>query len=57
MNMASNITDEQRKELEDILSKAEPYTDEELNQQEYDGPIDIDRIKATRAKLILEGKI
>ena len=55
--MASNITDEQRKELEDILSKAEPYTDEELNQQEYDGPIDIDRIKATRAKLILEGKI
>lgn len=55
--MASNLTDEQKKMLEDMLSKAEPYTDQELNQQEYDSPIDIDRIKATRAKLILEGKV
>lgn len=40
-----------------MISKAEPYTDDELDKQDYDGPIDIDRIKTTRAKMILEGKI
>ena len=57
MIMVSNITDERRKELEFIMSKAEPYSDDELDQLEYDAPVDIDRIKATRAKMILEGKI
>lgn len=55
--MVSNISDVKRKELEAMISKAKLYTDDELDQQEYDGPIDIDRIKATRAKMILEGKI
>lgn len=57
MIMDSNITEERRKELEIMMSKAEPYSDDELDQLEYDAPVDIDRIKATRAKMILEGKI
>lgn len=60
MNMVSNITDEQRKKYEDYLSKAEPYTEEELAQQEYDSPFglyDLARMKATFAKKALDDKL
>lgn len=58
--MASMLTDEQRKYYEEILSKAEPYTEKELAEQEYDAPLgtyDYDRMKATFAKKVLEGEI
>ncbi len=58
--MGTNLSEEQRRDLEAILAKAEPYTDEEFDAIPLDGkhsPEEYARMLATGAKRILEGKI
>ena len=60
--MASDIsgkyrmTKEQEAELEEILSKYVPYSDEELAKIQLDGYYDIDRMKASKARIFLANK-
>ncbi|MDD6174527.1 MAG: hypothetical protein PUC59_02020 [Firmicutes bacterium] len=48
------LTKEDRARLEEDLKKAEPYTEEEADALELDGPYDFDRMNATLAKKFLE---
>ncbi len=48
------LTKEDRARLEEDLTKAEPYTEEEADALEFDGPYDFDRMNATLAKKFLD---
>lgn len=49
------LTPEQRKELEMILAKVEPYPEDDPIWNLLDGEYDNDRAMATLAKMVLEG--
>ena len=55
--MALNITPEVRKKLEEDMAKAEPYDDDDPILDQFDGDRDDDRMMATIAKNILEGRL
>lgn len=48
------MTDEMRKHFEKQLAKAEPYTEEEMDNWMFDGEYDHNRLDATLAKKFLE---
>lgn len=50
----NNYSEEEIAELWKLYRKAAPYTEQELQDWEYDGGMDGDRIIATEAKTILQ---
>ena len=52
--MGSTITPEQRRRLEKILAKAEPYPPGSPELEAYDGEYDPLRLAATLAKEVLD---
>lgn len=50
------MTKEQEAELEEILSKYVPYSDEELANIQLDGEYDYYRMEAAKARIFLANK-
>ena len=48
------LSKENRAYWEEVLSQAEPYSKEEADKLEFDGPYSFDRMNATLAKKFLE---
>ncbi len=55
--MALDMSEEVRKSLEKIAASAEPYPEDAPELHVLDGDLDTDRMMATLAKGVLEGKI
>lgn len=55
--MALDISEETRKACEELLRRAEPYPEDAPELGVLDGDADLDRLAATMAKRLLEGKI
>ncbi len=55
--MASDLSPEDRAFFEAILSKAEPYPEDDPIWDTFDGERDHDRAMATIAKMALEGRL
>ena len=55
--MASNLSPEHRAFFEEVLAKAEPYDEDDSIMMQFDGDCDMDRVMATLAKMILEGRL
>lgn len=55
--MASNLTPEQKAYFEEVLSKAEPYPEDDPIFDTLDGKRDMARAMATIAKMALEGRL
>lgn len=52
--MDYRLSENRKKELQQAMLSAEPYTEEELSAIPLDGDADIDRLIATAAKYALE---
>lgn len=55
--MASTISKENREALKKIAASAEPYADDDTEFKTLDEECDTNRILATLAKKVLDGKI
>ena len=51
--MGSVITEERRKELEAMLQEAEPYTPDDPEYDQFDGQVDLLRMRSTAIKELL----
>lgn len=58
MALGSPITDEERKEYEEFIKKYPPYEDDDPVMQVFDDPsADLNRVRATTLKALLDGKL
>ena len=55
--MASNLSPEDKAFFERLLEKAEPYPDNDPVVNTWDGKCDQNRMAATLAKMVLEGRL
>ena len=55
--MASDISEETKRACEELLRRAEPYPEDAAELHVLDGDADPDRLAATMARRLLDGKI